>query len=173
MTEPKSFKFDRYNKDISDIFWCISARGKNDVRKFLNYIKIENNKIYATNGHIMNIYTLQHNGLLDGIYEVITCKKTEVIINKMEEDIEYPNPNLIIEKDRPPIKEIKIRGSKDIVHTKIIRVLNEKVTIPYSLFVLAYWNMYEDKTLKIYGEKEPIFISDGTHLSVIMPMMVE
>lgn len=91
--------------NFKGVFWACQAASKDfTTRVSLTHLKIEpvnpdKNifKIVGCDGHRLHAFTGQFEGMNPGLYEIIKCTRSEIVINRTEKkDTEYPQYQQVI-----------------------------------------------------------------------------
>lgn len=141
----------------------------------MEYIKIEDNRIMASNGHLLTIADLPSGIYSPGFYVVV--KNTKSIIDLiMDNDCagEFPNVKNIIDAEYLNQKDLMLSGysrsSAGLTEnwTKIIRNMADNVTLDFDLFK----TIDGAEKVVISGAEQPIVFHGQNFKTYMMPMHI-
>ena len=83
--------------------FVIRAKSKDSTRYALNFVKIEKGRFVATDGRRLHIADIEH-GFEPGMYKVISCKKTGVVLLTADDPGIFPKYEDIIPDHKTSFK---------------------------------------------------------------------
>lgn len=150
-------------KEAKSIFrWLLSARATDDARPLLNCICVEETRVYATNGFLINVWNFAGSkssknlwdGINPGLYEVLPFG-TRYALEKFVTDFKYPDVDKII-SERGSFK-ISSAGKYQIqiaINANLMRKFSvpiSKYSTPVQMLITGGILIFK-QTVEEYGE---------------------
>ena len=192
------FEINNYKtrKYFQDIAFLVRGISNDKTRQFLQCINVETKKnednetVYcvSTNGQIMHIveYKKEDRPLEDGFYSVSQNKNDIIVLEKSNENINFPNWNKIVEQTNEHIKVIedydiffvKNKKDNDFVFLQLVFILNNLGYMLQQDYLQSFFNlgMYHDKCdvyLSPYQLCSAVKFISGNCTAIIMPKTIE
>jgi len=180
MEETKLLTFED-NKDsrFNDLYFICQAVEKGFAwRPVLQYISVENDRVVATNGHILHMVKKNEYGLSPGLYKIHKALKKKIVLEKVDTNEKYPDYRITIPTiNDKSYKNITLSGIVDMAYAKAIRAITEDAGINYEYFKCMYKHLQlrESKDLPITLYYDPdtlhksMLMSCGDYDAILMP----
>lgn len=160
-------------------FVSLATDKKPEINLSFQYIKVEKNKIVATNGHALHIVEMktEDHGIGKGFWKVTKRTKTIIHIEKLNNKISFPDFNGIVDyfeqsdktwKGLKPIDDFYLDSDLNNNYAKVIRNIDDEITLSFKLFENAL--SYAGKQYCYRTKTEPIVFRNKNFYSYIMPM---
>jgi len=156
------------NMEFDRITWAIKGRSFDSDRANICRIKIEPNKVIATNGHVLFIADTE--GVYpDGVYEVLFASWRLIVLEK--QDYEYPAYEKVIEFSKPINKVVEFYTSgTDGIDAFAYHALR------LDAFALKYIQLayipYENIKMEWRDSMTALVVSAPKRTALIMPMIL-
>ena len=82
-------EIDRYNPLLEAVRFVSKARAKDSSRYAIQYVKIEEDMLLATDGHRLHIAHVKH-PWEPGFYEVLKNNQTKMLLLRVDTDLKFP-----------------------------------------------------------------------------------
>lgn len=169
------FTFDKHSEHTPFIQFVSCAVPKDPIKEALNYIYVPESgtDIVATDGHRCHVYTPSTCPLQPGFYQVVKKNKKEIILNKEDCDLIFPDYARIIPEQKILIN---FKGESfgpltiDQRYTQIIRALTENESIAYKFFSDLPVDLFID--YQTGSEFDAVLFTGPQVKAVIMPFKI-
>lgn len=157
--------------EFDRISWAIKARATEEYRKTITCVKIEDNQIVATNGHILCIAKFAAPSLYPiGCYEVLLINWRLIVLEKI--DVGYPDYSKIIPSFKAD-KEEEFYGSQPQGFSMFLRKVYQYCAYDINLLQRVFFNNY--LVVEYRSGLLPLVIKskkgdDWDRLALIMPI---
>jgi hypothetical protein len=153
--------------EFDRITWAIKGRSNDPFRTNISCIKIEPNKIIATNGHILLMANTETE-YPAGCYDVLIATWKLIVLEKV--DIEYPNYMQVLTFFTNPPERVKefSTGYNDAINLFIYNALQFE-TYAINLLQRCYIP-YQSIKMEWRSGQKPLIITAPMQTAVIMPL---
>jgi len=152
--------------EFDRIAWAIKGRSNDESRKNVHCVKIEPNKIVATDGHILLIADTETE-YPTGCYDVLIATWKLIVLEKV--DAEYPKYGKLLEFTRPPDKVEEFDSAyNDGINLFVYKALQLEA---YSIALLQRCYI-TNQSIKMEWRsgRMPLIITAPQHTAIIMPL---
>jgi len=128
-------RFKKTDQEFSSVSFVASVIAPKDARPYKKYVRIAGNEMMGTDGSRLHI-AAGFEEFRDGYYEVLSLKKSEIILTyapETDQDYEYPDINPVFEMG-PDYKEISFEAKPLKAFTKAVRTIPNELTFQYRYF---------------------------------------
>lgn len=166
-------RFNKTNPDTPGILFVLKAIGKNQADYVFTNLHVKRSK---TSGNVvmecsdkvrLHQYTTVHD-YEEGLYEVISLKKTEVILSKLEtDDFKYSDTDILFSQKKPML--LFQTGKFNGRYAEIIRAMPcNTIDVTYAKDAIT-----SDMVEFSPGDgNEPIIITGGPYTAVVSPLRI-
>lgn len=85
------YRIKKDNPNYKGVAFAMKALSKDDTRYILSCLHVQDNIVYATDGHRVMWYELENLLIEDGNYEVLKSATKDHVLMKVEDEAVYPN----------------------------------------------------------------------------------
>ena len=160
----------KYSPEFQDVRWLGLAREtSNGYKPALEKMMVTEKEMVCTDGkrlhRVMNTYDYE-----PGLYTFVKFRKTEILLEKCNEEYRYPNFQKVFNIE---IAKKREGSSMEEVLAKVIRAIPEMETVnPAYISDLCSLDIPFDVYFQA-GEARAIYFQNGTHDALIMPMKIK
>ena len=147
------------------IVWAIKGRSNDELSPNIKCIKIEPNKIVATDGHILLAADIETE-YPSGVYNVLIATWKIIVLEKM--DAEYPDYGRLFIFTKPPDKVKEFWCGENGINNFIYNALQLE---PYAINLLQRCYVpYQSIKMEWRDRFQPLIITAPQHTALIMPL---
>lgn len=151
-------KLHKLDREFEAIAWAIKVRSKDEMRKNLQMILIDNGQVLATDGHRLHLSKVER-AIDNGLYNVVLANAKTIVLEKDTEGYEYPDYKRVIpDADTMPEATATVhRNNGD--KTQLLRAVYQMCSVKLDYLLDAY--MPETTcTVRHYGGSKALTITE-------------
>jgi hypothetical protein len=161
-------KFDKTSEHLQPILFVIKAVSKDQSRFNMTHVYCTGSMIVATDGHRLHTYTPEECPLEPGYYETVKKTKSELILNPVEIDLDYPDFKRITPevKRQEDLQLLIVSDNGNMA--KVIKSFQGDFTVDFN-FLKDAVNMPGLQSFQHTEDTSPVLIQGEFTRAVVMP----
>ena len=154
------------DKHLDAVRFVLVARAKEKTRYAIPYLKVEPDCIVCTDSHRLHIAYIPHDWE-PGLYEVLKCTKTKVVLLSTDDEAKYPKWDVVI-PHHSSYATFDLQYAANAIDHVVAALSKQGVTIPYkhlcdAIDTTQRWTVYFGqfdqpiraiKSMRIFGTKQ-------------------